>query len=206
MLDHGQTAGQDTATLPGAEGIYLPLAASRGTVGVLGILSDDAARRSISERLRLLETLAGLIGLAVERAELAAEAERIRLDIETERLRSSLLSAVSHDLRTPLSVITGAGSTLFDSEPVAGSRVGASWPLRSSTRGAVESAGGQPVGHDPAAGGALEVRKQWQPMEEVVGTAIGPAGPAVQRPPGDHPPARPRCRWCRWTICWSSRC
>ena len=69
-----------------------------------------------SEQLHLLEAFAGLIALAFERADLEAEADRIRLDIETERLRSSLLSAVSHDLRTPLSVITGASSTLLEND------------------------------------------------------------------------------------------
>lgn len=102
---------------PGAEGTYLPLTTSRGTVGVLGVLPPEARRTVDPEQLHLLGAFAGLVALALERADLVAEAARIRLDVETERLRSSLLSAVSHDLRTPLSVITGASSTLLDSDP-----------------------------------------------------------------------------------------
>jgi two-component system sensor histidine kinase KdpD len=116
VLEHGQTAGRGTATLPGAEGIYLPLITSRGTVGVLGVVPSGATQAVDLEQLHLLEAFAGLVALALQRADLEAEADRIQLDIETERLRSSLLSAVSHDLRTPRSEITGAGSTLLDSD------------------------------------------------------------------------------------------
>ncbi len=70
VLEHGQTAGRGTATLPGAEGIYLPLAVSCGTVGVLGVLPPDTRRMVDPEQLHLLEALAELIALAVERADL----------------------------------------------------------------------------------------------------------------------------------------
>ena len=116
VLEHGQTAGRGTATLPGSEGIYFPLPTSRGIVGVLGVVPSGSAQTVDIEQLHLLEAFAGLIALALERADLEPEADQIRLDIETERLRSSLLSAVSHDLRTPLSVITGASSTLLESD------------------------------------------------------------------------------------------
>ena len=135
VFDHGEIAGHGTATLPGSAGLYLPLSASHGTVGVLGVLPNRAWRPIEPERLHLLETLAGLIALAVERVQLAAEAARIRVQMETEKLRSSLLSAVSHDLRTPLSVITGAASTLLGWQRNASSRLcAASCWSRSWTR------------------------------------------------------------------------
>ena len=101
---------------PAPPGSIFPLRASHGSVGVLGVLPNRAwrpcrARATASSG----DAVAGLIALAVERVQLAAEAARIRVQMETEKLRSSLLSAVSHDLRTPLSVITGAASTLLDS-------------------------------------------------------------------------------------------
>ena len=89
VLEHGQTAGRGTATLPGSEGIYLPLPASRGTVGVLGVIPVNAARTVEVEQLRLLEAFAGLTALALERANLETEAEQIRLDIATGRVRNS---------------------------------------------------------------------------------------------------------------------
>ena len=125
VLEHGQTAGRGTTTLPGSEGIYLPLHNFAETVGVLGVIPSSSAQTIDIEQLHLLEAFAGLIALALERADLESEADQIRLDIETERMRSSLLSAVSHDLRTPLSVITGASSTLLEGRTVAGSKIAA---------------------------------------------------------------------------------
>jgi two-component system sensor histidine kinase KdpD len=173
VLEHGQTAGRGTATLPGAEGVYLPLTTSRGTVGVLGVAPSGAAQTLDLEQLHLLEAFAGLAALAIQRAELEAEADRIRLDIETERLRSSLLSAVSHDLRTPLSVITGASSTLLDSGQSLDAKVRrelAASILEESER--LNRLVANLLDMTRLQAGALEVQKQWQPIEEVIGAAL----------------------------------
>lgn len=174
VLEHGQVAGRGTATLPGAEAVYLPLPAAHGAVGVLGILPACPQRSRDQEQLQLLQTFAGLIALALERADLAAEAERIRLGMETERMRSSLLSAVSHDLRTPLSVIAGASSTLLDRgqaiDPAARRELTASI-LDESER--LNRLVANLLDMTRLQAGALEVRKQWQPIEEVIGAALG---------------------------------
>lgn len=174
VLEHGQTAGLGTGTLPGAEGIYLPLTVSHGTVGVLGIVPHQPGRPTTPDQLQLLETFAGLISMAVERTDLAAEAERIRLQMETERLRNSLLSAVSHDLRTPLSVITGAVSTLLDSDPSLEPAVRRE--LLASALGEAERLNrlvANLLDMTRLEAGALEVRKEWQSLEEIVGAALG---------------------------------
>jgi len=85
VLEHGQTAGRGTATLPGAEGVYLPLTTPRGTVGVLGVAPSGAAQTVDLEQLHLLETFAGLVALALQRAELEAEADRRKLGSELEQ-------------------------------------------------------------------------------------------------------------------------
>ena len=100
---------------------------------MLGVIPAGPARTIDIEQLHLLEALAGLVALALERAQLESEAEQIRVDIETERLRNSLLSAVSHDLRTPLSVITGASSTLLENGVPQSPKCAANSPLRSWT-------------------------------------------------------------------------
>ena len=186
VLEHGQTAGRGTATLPGAEGVYLPLTTSRGTVGVLGVAPSGAVQTLDLEQLHLLEAFAGLVALAIQRAELEAEADRIRLDIETERLRSSLLSAVSHDLRTPLSVITGASSTLLDSgqslDPKVRRELAASI-LEESER--LNRLVANLLDMTRLQAGALEVQKQWQPIEEVIGAALA----RLSRQLKDHPVA-----------------
>ncbi|MBN2581302.1 MAG: sensor histidine kinase KdpD [Pirellulales bacterium] len=77
VAEHGEMAGRGTTTLPGADGLYLPLAASQGIVGVLGVY-PHAPRPSIHpEQIHLLETFARLIALAVERADLAGSARQI---------------------------------------------------------------------------------------------------------------------------------
>ncbi len=184
VLDHGQTAGRGTATLPGSEGTYLPLATSRGTLGVLGVIPAGPARTIDIEQLHLLEALAGLVALALERAQLESEAEQIRVDIETERLRNSLLSAVSHDLRTPLSVITGASSTLLENgdslEPKVRGELVASI-LEESER--LNRLVANLLDMTRLQAGVLEVHKEWQPVEEVIGAALGRLG----RQLADHP-------------------
>jgi two-component system sensor histidine kinase KdpD len=174
VFQHGQMAGRGTSTLPGAEGLYLPLLKSDGAMGVLGVVPAEPLRAVDLKHLHLLEAFAGLIGLALERADLAAEAERVRLDIETERLRSSLLSAVSHDLRTPLSVITGASSTLLESGEAFDFNVirelaTSIWDESERLNRLVSNL----LDMTRLQAGALQVRKQWQPIEEVIGAALG---------------------------------
>ena len=114
VCEHGQMAGRGTATLPGAQALYLPLAGSRGTVGVLGIVPSDPRAVNTLEQLHLLETFANQTALAIERGTLAEEAHEAAVRVEAERLRSSLLSSISHDLRTPLATITGSASSLLE--------------------------------------------------------------------------------------------
>jgi two-component system sensor histidine kinase KdpD len=185
VLEHGEVAGRGTKTLPGAEAVYLPLAASHGTVGVLGVVTTDE-RAADPEQLRLLEALAALAGLALERAALTAEAERIRLDMETERLRSSLLSAVSHDLRTPLSVITGAASTLLDGDrPPTASTVQELVTAILNEAERLNRLVGNLLDMTRLEAGALQVHKQWQPIEEVLGAVLN----RLSRLLADHPVA-----------------
>ncbi len=115
-FDHAKPAGLSTDTLPGAEAIYLPLSGSNGVVGVLGVKPNDPKRFANTEQLHLLETFANQTALAAERTLLADEAQHAQVRAETEQLRNTLLSSISHDLRTPLTSITGAASTLLDVE------------------------------------------------------------------------------------------
>jgi len=93
----------------------LPLRGSGKVLGVLAVEPSHRRRLLLPEQRHLLETFAGQIALALERAALADEAERARVAAETESLRNTLLASISHDLRTPLAVIAGASSALNDS-------------------------------------------------------------------------------------------
>lgn len=110
---HNQPAGRGADTLPGAEWFYLPLSTAQGTVGVLGLQFEPAGAELSPDQRRLLGALAGQAAVAIERTRLVREMEQARLKAETERLRDTLLSSVSHDLRTPLVSIVGAASSLL---------------------------------------------------------------------------------------------
>jgi two-component system sensor histidine kinase KdpD len=114
VADHGRQAGLGTDTLPATAGLYMPLGDERRRIGVLAVLPGNPRRVRLPEQRRLLETFAGQIGVALERARLAEAAESASLAVERESLRNTLLASISHDLRTPLSVIAGAGSTLAE--------------------------------------------------------------------------------------------
>jgi len=114
VFDHDTPAGLGTDALPGAPAQYLPLRGSGKVLGVLAIEPSHRRRLLLPEQRHLLDTFAGQIALALERAMLADEAERSRVAAETESLRNTLLASISHDLRTPLAVIAGASSALND--------------------------------------------------------------------------------------------
>jgi two-component system sensor histidine kinase KdpD len=112
VFDHAQPAGKGTNTLSGASALYLPLKGSQSVLGVLAVIDSGPNTAQDPEQQHLLEVFAGHTALAIERAQAAAEARNAQLRAETEQMRSGMLSAVSHDLRTPLAAITGAASSL----------------------------------------------------------------------------------------------
>lgn len=115
VLEHEAEAGLGTNTLSSSDALYTPLVASGGGVGVLALLPEQKDRFDSVEQRRQLDAFAAQLALAMERADLAEQTQKARRDVEAEQLRSSLLSSVSHDLRTPLAVITGSASAFLES-------------------------------------------------------------------------------------------
>lgn len=109
---HGQASGRYTDTLAQSPWWFLPLRSEQRTVGVVGLRFPASLSRLTFEQRRLAESMVEDIGQAVQRAQLVSELEVARVTTETERLRSALLSSVSHDLRSPLSSIIGAADSL----------------------------------------------------------------------------------------------
>jgi two-component system sensor histidine kinase KdpD len=112
--EHNRPAGRGADTLPGAKRLYLPLRTGRMAVGVIGLDNDRQGPLLTPEQQRLLDALADQAAVAIERIQLVADVDRAKLAAEADRLRSALLSSISHDLRTPLAAILGAAGALRD--------------------------------------------------------------------------------------------
>ena len=112
--ENDRAAGRGSDTLPGAKRLFLPMHTGRGAVGVMGIDSDKPGPLLTTDQRRLLDALRDQGALAIERVRLVEEMDRVERAAETERLRSALLTSISHDLKTPLASILGAAGALRD--------------------------------------------------------------------------------------------
>ena len=112
--ENDRTAGRGSDTLPGARRLFLPMHTGRGAVGVIGIDSDKPGPLLTPDQRRLLDALRDQAAVAIERVKLVEDMDRVERTAETERLRSALLTSISHDLKTPLAAVLGAAGTLRD--------------------------------------------------------------------------------------------
>lgn len=116
--DHDRAAGRGSDTLPGAKRLFLPMATASGKLGIVGITRAVPGPLLTAEQRRLLDALIDQIAVAMERVKLAEDIDETRVLSETERLRSALLTSISHDLRTPLATIMGTISSLRNYGPL----------------------------------------------------------------------------------------
>ncbi len=107
-------AGRGSDTLPGAKRLFLPMRTGRGLIGVVGIDDDRTGPILTPDQRRLLDALMDQAAVSIERVHLAEDIDRVKREIETDRLRSALLTSISHDLKTPLSSVLGSASALRD--------------------------------------------------------------------------------------------
>ena len=177
VFDHGHKAGLRTNVPTDAHSdataLYIPLRGARETFGVMAVLPDPQNRIFVPEQQQLLEVFAGQTALAIERTLSQRSAEETRVNMQTEQMRSSLLSAMSHDLRTPLASITGAASTLRSQ----GDRL----PLETKQE-LLESISDEAERLSRLVGnlldmtrfesGGVELRRDLYPLEEIVGTVL----------------------------------
>lgn len=196
VLDHGRRAGLGSDTLSAAPGLYLPLGSEANQLGVLGVLPTHPRRILLPEQRHLLETFAGQIGIGLERARLAEAAEFSRVEAETESLRNTLLASISHDLRTPLSVIAGAASTLAEhAENLdAAERKRLARSVEKKARDMTDLVSNVlDLVHFES--GRLAVHRDWQTLDDLIGTALSRMQDRVELReiivtiPDDLPPA-----------------
>lgn len=170
-MDRGERAGLGTNTLPGAQALYIPLKSPRGVVGVLAV-KPDSPEQLDSSLLNLLETVATGLALAIERTLLAKESQDARVAAESEQVRNALLSSVSHDLRTPLTSISGAAGMLMDSEKLspekrrdlAGMIFGESERLNRLVQNLLDMSRFE--------AGGIGLNLDWNSVEELIGSAL----------------------------------
>jgi two-component system, OmpR family, sensor histidine kinase KdpD len=111
---NNRSAGRGSDTLPGAKRLFLPMRTGRGAIGIIGIDSDKPGPLLTPDQRRLLDALIDQAALAIERVYLVEDVDRAKRTIETDRLRSALLTSISHDLKTPLAAVLAAAGTLRD--------------------------------------------------------------------------------------------
>ena len=178
-LDHEQAAGLGTDTLPGSQWFYLPLRAPMRTRGVLALRPGDAQTLMLPERRAQLETAARIAGQALERVHYVEVAQQALLQIESERLRNSLLSALSQYLRTPLAALQGLAETVTKRALDPGAAETAQAIEQQSLR--INAMVHNLLDMARLQSGALTLNRQWQPVDEVIGSSLQLMGTALAR-------------------------
>ena len=193
-LRNGQSAGLATATLSAQPWHYVPLRAPMRLRGVLALQPAKPRWLLIPEQLQQLDTLARQIAIALERVHYVDIAQQAVVQMESERLRNTLLAAISHDVRTPLTALIGLAESLQGQlsgcvSQVNGARDGGSSPpakQNADIAGAIVQ-----QAHQLAAlvtnlldmarlqNGGIHLRSDWQSIQEVVGSAIRSANHAL---------------------------
>jgi len=184
VYEHRQPAGLGSDTLPGAKALYLPLVASAGAIGVIGILPKTATDGFEPEQFHYLEAFANQTAIAIERSFLGEAAQRALLKAETESLRNTLLSSISHDLRTPLSAITGAATTLLQRDVMIDTE--SRLDLVKTIQEEAERLNliiKNVLDMTRLESGAITLNKEWLSLEEIVGVALNRLGDRLK----DHP-------------------
>jgi two-component system, OmpR family, sensor histidine kinase KdpD len=173
VADHGRRAGLGSDTLPAAPALYLPLGDTGRRLGVLAVRPRNPRRVLLPEQSHLVETFAGQIGLALERARLADVAAGARVAAEREALRNTLLASISHDLRTPLAAMAGAASTLATrgaalDEPV---RAGLARSIETKARDMSELVS-KVLDVMRLDSGELTLRRDWESVDDLAAAAL----------------------------------
>ncbi|MEN9756776.1 MAG: hypothetical protein RL755_963 [Pseudomonadota bacterium] len=172
-FNHKKMAGKGTTNLPIEPYLYMPLTCSLGTIGVLVLQLSDIQPSFMPEQYQFLDTVVNQILHALERAKLAEQAKEATLKMQAEALRNSLLSSISHDLRTPLATIIGAASTLESDtgeltednrKKLISSIVEESQRMSDLTTKILEMA--------RLEAGEVILHKEWYTPEEIIGSAL----------------------------------
>jgi two-component system sensor histidine kinase KdpD len=180
-FDHAQPAGFGTDTLPASRLFYLPLVAPMRTRGVLALAPGQDARFLGPEQRQQLDTFATVTAIALERVHYIEVAQGALVDMESERLRNSLLAALGHDLRTPLTLLVGLSESLANSKPPLAAnqlQVAATLKQEALRMGALVA---NLLDMARIQSGGVHLHLEWQSIEEAVGSALRVCGAVLAR-------------------------
>jgi two-component system sensor histidine kinase KdpD len=176
---NAQPAGLATTTLAAQPWHYIPLRAPMRVRGVLALQPAQARWLLIPEQVQQLDTLARQIAIALERVHYVDIAQQAVVEMESERLRNALLAAISHDVRTPLTALIGLAESLQQSvPPLPAAQAGMAQALNEQAR-ALNTLVNNLLDMARLQSGVVNLRMEWQSVEEVVGSAIRAAQPAL---------------------------
>jgi len=171
-FDRAIPAGIGTDTLPDSDYVYLPLVAPMRTRGILALQPEGRRWILIPEQRQQLDTFAALAAIALERVHYIEVAQNALVGMESERLRNSLLAALSHDMRTPLTSLVGLSESLTRFKPpltpeqqsIASALHEETLRMSNLVTNLLDMARIQ--------SGEVKLNLQWQPLEEVVGSSL----------------------------------
>jgi two-component system sensor histidine kinase KdpD len=171
-FDHAAPAGAGTGTLPSNPYLFLPLLAPMRSRGVLAVRVPDVGALLVPERRELLDAFAALAAIALERVHYVDVAQDAVVRMEGERLRNSLLAALSHDLRTPLTGLVGLSESLTLSRPpLAAAQMELANALRDEAR-RMSTLVANLLDMARIQSGGVKLNLQWQVVEETIGSAL----------------------------------
>jgi len=171
VYDHQQQAGLGTDTLPSSSALYVPLQAPMRTRGVLAIVPENKRMIFLPEQRQLLDTFASQIAIAIERVHYVEVAQEALVSMESERLRNTVLSAITHDLNTPLTtIVASAGFLKNEISPDDKHYEYVTMLYEQSIR--MKNLVVNLLDMARLQSGKVTLNKQWQMLEEVVGTAL----------------------------------
>ena len=176
--ERGVAAGHGTDTLPASKCLVLPL---KATMRLRGVLAVEPGVKGLldPERRRVLDTCASLMAISIERIHYIDIAQKTTVQMESERLRNSLLSAISHDLRTPLASLVGLADTLQMTQPEpTGKQLEVIQSMRNSAM-RMNALVSNLLDMARLESGAVQLNRQWQPLEEVIGSALAACAPIL---------------------------
>jgi two-component system sensor histidine kinase KdpD len=170
-FDHAKAAGLGTDTLGGSIWLYLPLAAPMRTRGVLAVSPSSPRLLQVPEQRQQIEAFAALLAMALERVHYIDVAQQATVHIESERLRNSLLEALSHDVRTPLAALIGMADALRSAYPSGGPQQELAESIHDEAERLSDMVSNL-LDMARLQSGDVKLKREWQSLEEIIGAAI----------------------------------